>query len=88
MPIKIDAPRADGQRRDDGKLFGEAMPHDAHCPWWDIRVRIVRETDYRKLMAVVRAAEELCTDHLATSTMTVDLRAALDALRGKEAKRA
>ena len=85
MPIKIDAPRADGQHRDDGKLLGEAMPHDAHCPGWNIRVHVIRATDLRKLMALWRAAE-YDMDNVAGGIKTgcMSTREALDALRRKK----
>jgi len=87
---RIDAPRA------------WAFANDGHWPAWaDLRqakpsprkvnevwrpVRIIWESDWRKIMAVVKVAEEMCRLHLSTSCISVDLRTALDALNKKEAR--
>ena len=73
MTIKIKAPRAWG------------TPNQAvagvHKMYEDIPVRIVRESDWRKLMKLVR----LCEEHMnGCRDFDLDLDEALDALRGKK----
>jgi len=86
MPIKIDAPRAWGWR------FAGELSDQAH---WDgndsingremrVRVRIMRESDFRKIMAAVRAAERHRRDD--TCESLYDLDEALAAL-GKKGKK-
>jgi len=90
MPIRIDAPRAWGWENCDGKLCPCSHANDI---WGTAtRVRILRESDYRKLLAVVRAAELLVACYRVWLTirrrnprgLTKGLEDALDALRGKK----
>lgn len=56
---KIDAPSAMACVRDDGRLWDcayQGKPKPGRFTT-DATVRIVRESDYRKLLAVARAAE-------------------------------
>ncbi len=78
MPIKIDAPRAWGWVAQ-GQLLPEAVPGKDSD--YDVRVRIVRETDYRKLMAVARAAMDTRDAKSVDAWERLD--AALDKLKGK-----
>jgi len=90
MPIKIDAPRAWGWTYPDSSMktqtvadTGRPLSVDSGC--W---CRIVREADYRKIMALVRAVE-YDMDNIATglNTSCMSTREALDRLRGKGEKK-
>lgn len=91
---KIDAPRAWAWMLRNGDFcppaFAEPDNHDFSEdvePWPRAiikRVRIVRETDWRKIMAVIRAAEDAAATCLGDEDRA--LADALDALNKKEAK--
>jgi hypothetical protein len=87
MPIRIDTAMAWGQTRPSGNGLStytacySATGEDPRKQGF-FRVRIVRETDYRKLMALVRAAE--AESACSTAETLYDLQEALDALRKKK----
>ena len=56
MAIKIDAPRAWANPSDDGKIWPDFVGPDQEAG--DFAVRIVRESDWRKIMAVVKSVDE------------------------------
>ena len=53
MTIKIDAPKLWSDAEEDGFLYGRKPTDSAKGHW----VRTVRESDWRKVMAVVGAAD-------------------------------
>ena len=55
--MKIDAPRA-WDSIENGKLLNLAGPEKGYRGY--VPVRIVRESDWRKIMAVVMAVDEMC----------------------------
>jgi hypothetical protein len=72
--MKIDAPRADIQLQPGGWLSADTLTSD-YDYWGDgcLSGRIVRESDWRKIMAVLRAAER-------NGTANLDVKEKYDAL--------
>lgn len=83
MPIKVESRSAWGSRGPGGQLSGDACTVKL-CDR-DVRVRIVAESDWRKITALLRAAEydmNNVRDGLKTCCMAT--REALDKLGGKK----
>ena len=92
MPIKIDSTKAVAQMFPSGHI-AQILPGTetttVGCHGWTAkRGRWICETDWRRVMAVVRAAE-YDMDNIATglNTSCMSTREALDRLRGKGEKK-